>query len=244
MYQANPPLPPNQTLPTMWDLPTEDPEEPGVPDEFHIFQPQLLRETCQPPTYSIEEIFIGTDLNLYYDARHPLWYKRPDWFLVLGVSRAQQQADLRLSYVIWQEGVAPYLAIELLSPGTEAEDLGQTLRDVNQPPSKWQTYEQVLRIPYYVVFDRYQNQLQVFRLVATRYEAISLPEQRFWFAELKLGLAVWQGRYQGIEGQWLRWYDSQSNWILNADESKEREWQRAERLAERLRQLGVNSDEI
>jgi len=35
------------------------------------------------------EMFIGTDLNLYYDARHRLWQKRPDWFLVLGVSRAQ-----------------------------------------------------------------------------------------------------------------------------------------------------------
>jgi Uma2 family endonuclease len=103
----------------VYDLPSEDPEEPGLPDEFHEFQPQLLRETCQPPNYPAQAIFIGTDLNLYYDSRHPLWHKRPDWFLSLGVAKAQQQQDLRLSYLVWQEGVNPFLVIELLSPGTD-----------------------------------------------------------------------------------------------------------------------------
>jgi len=45
---------------------------------------------------------------------------------VVGVPRAQTQQDLRLSYVIWIEGVVPFLVVELLSPGTESEDLGQT----------------------------------------------------------------------------------------------------------------------
>ena len=36
------------TLPTMYDLPSEEPGEPGLPDEFHLYQPQLLRETFQP----------------------------------------------------------------------------------------------------------------------------------------------------------------------------------------------------
>jgi hypothetical protein len=40
MYQSNPPLPPKETLPTMYDLPSEDPEEPGLPDEFHLLQPE------------------------------------------------------------------------------------------------------------------------------------------------------------------------------------------------------------
>jgi Uma2 family endonuclease len=87
---------------------------------------------------------------------------------VLNKSPAQQQ--LRLSYVIWQEGTAPFLVVELLSPGTEAENLGQTSREANTPPTKWQVYEQLLRIPYYVLFDRYQNQLRVFRLIATGVE--------------------------------------------------------------------------
>ncbi|NDJ26322.1 hypothetical protein GS682_33185, partial [Nostoc sp. B(2019)] len=177
----------------MYDLPSEDPEEPGLPDEFHEFQPQLLRETCQPTTYALDQVFVGTDLNLYYDSRHPGWHKRPDWFLVLGVERARRQADLRWSYVIWQEGVDPFLVLELLSPGTEPEDLGQTLREVSHPPTKWQVYEQILRIPYYGVLDRYQNQFQLFQLVGTHYQALPLSDQRHWFDDLGLGLGVWQG---------------------------------------------------
>ena len=149
MFQIDPPPPPKEVLPTMYNLPSEDPEEPGFPDEFHDFQPQLLRETFQPPNYPLEEIFIGTDLNLYYDARNHLWYKCPDWFAVLGASRLYQERDLRLSYVVWQEGINPTVVVELLSPGTEKEDLGQTLREVNQPPIKWEVYERILRIPYY-----------------------------------------------------------------------------------------------
>jgi Uma2 family endonuclease len=129
MYQIDPPRPPQETLPTMYDLPSEDPKESGLPDEFHDFQPQLLRETFQPPNYPPDRIFVGTDLNLYYDSRHPLWYKRPDWFAVLGVERSGLQQDLRLSYVIWQESVTPFLMVELLSPGTEAEDLAWIIHE-------------------------------------------------------------------------------------------------------------------
>ena len=82
----------------MYDLPSEYPEELGLPDEFHYFQPHLLRETCQPTTYPLEKVFVGSDLNVYYDVHHPLWHKRPDWFLVLGVERARQQSDLRWGY--------------------------------------------------------------------------------------------------------------------------------------------------
>ena len=32
---------------------------------------------------------------------------------------------MRLSYVRWQERVDPLIVVELLSPGTEEEDLGQ-----------------------------------------------------------------------------------------------------------------------
>ena len=39
-------------LPTMYDLPSEDPEEPGLPDIFHGLQPQLLDETLYLPQYA------------------------------------------------------------------------------------------------------------------------------------------------------------------------------------------------
>ncbi len=76
--QTDPPRPPGEPLPTMYDLPSENPEESGLADEFHYYQPKLLRETFQPPTYPVERFFVATDLNLYYNVRHFNWYKRPD----------------------------------------------------------------------------------------------------------------------------------------------------------------------
>jgi Uma2 family endonuclease len=93
------PLPPQETLPTMYDLPSDNPEEPGLPDEFHLLQPELLRSTFRPPSYNVNRVFTGSNLNLYYNSLHPQWYKRPDWFAVLGVSRFYQETELRLSYV-------------------------------------------------------------------------------------------------------------------------------------------------
>ena len=63
MSSPQQPLPPWEVLPTMYDLPSEYPEEPGLPDEFHHFQPQLLRETCQPSTYPPSQVFVGQDAD-------------------------------------------------------------------------------------------------------------------------------------------------------------------------------------
>ncbi|MDJ0737670.1 MAG: Uma2 family endonuclease [Nostocaceae cyanobacterium] len=255
MYQTDPPLSPKETLPTMYDLKSEDPNDPGLPDEFHIYQPRLLGDTFRPPTYSQERVFVASDLNLYYDSHHTLWYKRPDWFAVVGNSRLYEEKDLRLSYVVWQEGVNPFVVVELLSPGTEKEDLGQSLRDADQPPTKWQVYEQILRVPYYIIFDRYTDTLRIFILQADRYTELSLEEPRIWMPTLELGLGLWQGSYQGIERLWLRWYDADGNWMLTPAEAEaelviqerqraEEAEAKAERLAAKLRELGIEPNEL
>lgn len=124
------------TLPTMDDLPSENPAEPGLPDDFHYWQPQLLRETFQPDPELVDQFYVATDINLYYDPIHTHRYKRPDWFVVLGTGRLGPNQELRPSYVVWQEELAPYLVVELLSPGTEAEDMGLAERKPDQPPGK------------------------------------------------------------------------------------------------------------
>jgi Uma2 family endonuclease len=255
-------LPPYTHL-TMHDLPSEDPEESGLPDEFHDFQPALLRETCQ---LQRPDFFVGVDLNLYYDPYHPLWHKRPDWFLALGVAPARTQADLRLSYVFWQEKVSPFLVVELLSPSTEDDDLGKIGQQKGQPTVKWDVYEQVLKVPFYVIYDRYENQLRVFALQDGQYQAMELTDSKFWFEQLGMGLGLWQGVYQGAEGKWLRWYDRPAapaehpadRWIPTAVEETlqanqraeqehlraERERLRAEQLAEKLRSLGIDPNQL
>ncbi len=218
-------------MPTMYDLPSEDPEDPGLPDEFHIWQPQLLSFGCQPPTYLAEQVFVASDLNLYYDPNHPQWHKRPDWFVVAGVPRLYDHKELRLSYVMWQEGVRPLVVVELLSPSTRNEDLGNTAQQPNSPPTKWQVYERILGVPYYILFDRYTDELRAFQLAGNQYQELVLAEPRVWVPELKLGLGLWSGEYRGIPRLWLRWYDEQGEWVLS---EAEQERQRAEQSEQRV----------
>ncbi|MFO1428572.1 MAG: Uma2 family endonuclease [Candidatus Competibacteraceae bacterium] len=227
---------PRATLPTMYDLPSEDPEEPGLPDEFHIYQPQLLRETFQPSTYPPEQVFVASDLNLYYSLDHTTWYKRPDWFGSLGVSRLYEGHELRLSYVVWQEQVPPYLVVELLSPGKEQEDLGRTVQEAGEPPTKWMVYEQILRVPYYVVFNRYTDDLHYFQWLQGRYREVKPPGQRLWLPEAGLGLGLWQGVYQGVERRWLRFYDAAGHWIPTPLERENQQVQQERQRADQERQ--------
>lgn len=244
MYQTDALNEPKKVLPTMYDLPSEDPEEPGLPDQYHILQPRLLEYTFNPANYSPDEVFIATDMNLYYDVRHTGWYKRPDWFAVVGVDRLYEQQDMRLSYVVWQEGINPFVVVELLSPGTEKEDLGQTLRKADNPPTKWEVYERILRVPYYIVFDRYTDQLKAFQLTGGHYRELELIESRIWMEDIGLGLGLWQGSYEGIERLWLRWYDRNRNWIATPQEIAKREKSRADKLAQKLIDMGINPEEI
>ncbi|MEM7796592.1 MAG: Uma2 family endonuclease [Cyanobacteria bacterium P01_C01_bin.118] len=235
--QSDPPRPASEILPTMYDLPSENPEESGLPDEFHDHQPELLSITLKLADYSANNYFTGKNLNLYYDVRHPNWYKRPDWFLLVGVPRLYENKDMRLSYVVWQEGVHPYVVVELLSPDTRKEDLGEVQPPLGSPPAKWAVYEQILRVPYYIAFDRYTDEFRAFKLNAGSYEILSLPEGRLWMPELKIGLGLWQGSYKQVERLWLRWYDSSGDWLPTPDEQIERERQRANCAESELAQL-------
>ncbi|MEM9543093.1 MAG: Uma2 family endonuclease [Cyanobacteria bacterium P01_E01_bin.42] len=93
------------------------------------------------------------------DREHTQWYKRPDWFLVLGARPSGNLQELRLSYVIWQERVSPFLVVELASPGTEDEDLSKSERKEEIRPTKWEVYEEILQVPYYVVCDSHLEML-------------------------------------------------------------------------------------
>ncbi|MEW6492359.1 MAG: Uma2 family endonuclease [Cyanobacteriota bacterium] len=244
LEQVDPPLSPRETLPTMYDLPSENPEEPGLPDEFHNLQPQLLSRTLRLSGYTRENCFTASDLNLYYDVNHPLWYKRPDWFLAVDVPRLYDGKDLRRSYVIWQEGKSPYVAIEFLSPGTEVEDLGRFYNEtsgvvnaesatpagnsmenapestVTKPPTKLEVYERYLRIPHYLVYSRYTQRLRYFKLDGGHYQeqSLNLENPIAWLADLEIGLGIWEGVFEHVPGYWLRWCDDAGNWFLTDTE--------------------------
>ncbi len=242
-------------LPTMYDLPSENPEDSGLPDLFHGLQPQLLDETLSLPQFAPqfveEETFQAFDLNLYYDEAHTGWYKRPDWFLVVGVSRLYQGMVTRSSYVMWEEKIPPTIVIEFLSPGTESEDLGRFANPLSakskktasksrsgkptqsKPPSKFVVYEEILKVPNYIVFDNKTKQIRFFRLVNDRYEeqTISPTNPRLWIPELNLGLGLKTTKFRGITQPWLSWCDVSGNFFSTPTEAAQAETIVAEKKA-------------
>ena len=85
-------------------------------------------------------------------------------------------------------------------------------------------------------------------------------DQRLWLPEAELGLGLWSGAYQGIERQWLRFYDAHGVWVptpvererQRTDQERQRaeqehqqaeqERQRVERLAAQLKALGIEPE--
>jgi hypothetical protein len=114
-------------------------------------------------------------------------------------------------------------------------------------------YEQILGIPWYAVFSRYTDEFRMFQLAKLpdgrqRYCEIVLPDGKMWIPDLKIGLGLWYGSYYGVERKWLRWYDRDGNWILTPAESEkqraDKEKERADNLAAKLKALGISPDDI
>ena len=106
-------------------------------------------------------------------------------------------------------------------------------------------------VPYYIIYDPRQNLrgdvLEVYELRAREY--VRRPDT--WFPNIGLGVTLWQGAFEGRHGTWLRWCDQGGEVIPTGAERAESERQRvdierqrAERLAEKLRELGVDPDRL
>ena len=78
----------------------------------------------------------------------------------------------------------------------------------------------------------------------TAYQPLDLTNQRIQIPEWNISLGVWQGSYEGIERLWLRWFDAEGLLILSAEERAEQAEERADRLAARLRELGIDPNEV
>ncbi|HMV47708.1 MAG TPA: Uma2 family endonuclease [Blastocatellia bacterium] len=168
----------------------------------------------------------------------------PDVFLGLDVVRPKYPKYK--SFYCWRMGKPPDIVIEIVS-GTDGHELD----------TKKQDYED-MRVPYYVVFDPFQflkqGVLQVFGWNRFQYE----PIEQLIFAELGLGLTFWHGVYEKSEETFLRWVDADGNLLPTGDERAAREAERAEREAERaelaieraermaarLRELGIDPEQV
>jgi hypothetical protein len=117
--------------------------------------------------------------------------------------------------------------VEFLSPGTESDDLGRFFRrspkpqPPNSPPSKFIVYEQILKVPHYVVYNKRDRQLRYFQLVNGTYQeqSVAITNPRIWLNDLDVGLAIWQGEFEGLPKYWLRWCDRRGEVFLTDTEA-------------------------
>jgi Uma2 family endonuclease len=198
---------------------------------------------------------IGQDCGIYWRETEPAekGAEAPDWFYVPNVP-PNLDGQIRRSYVLWREHIAPLIALEFASGnGDEERDslpfgnpcgerdsfasrtpLSRTDEGVVTKPGKFWVYERVMRIPYYGIYQVNNGRLEVYRLIDGYYQLLELNQRgHFPIAPLGVELGLWQGSYQNQTMLWLRWWDEEGNLLLIGDERAELERLRGEQQRER-----------
>ncbi|MFO0762288.1 MAG: Uma2 family endonuclease [Byssovorax sp.] len=205
-----------------------DSNEPEMETYLHLVQMILLLESLELFWKDRDDFFAAGNLTVYFSPRQlkSEQFRGPDFFVVLGTDRRP-----RKSWTVWEEdGRYPNVIVEILSDSTRALDRGL----------KKQIYQDVFRTPDYFWFDPETCELAGFHLVDGRYAPI-VPgaDSKLWSAQLGLFLAVHEGK--------LRFFTEQGALLPAAKEIAEQARvaeERAARLAEKLRALGVDPDAL
>ncbi len=246
-----------QCLPSSEELPDSD--ETPVDNELQDLIPSLLKLILAYLWKDRMDWFFGVGMGIYYDPDQPAIV--PDGFLSIGVDRIVNE-ELRLSYVLWEEdNVVPPFVLEVVS------------KKYRREYSTKKAFYAELGVLYYAIYSSRRKRkppLELYRLVDGEY--VPLVGNPVWLPELGLGLGRERGIHQGIEREWLYWYNEQGDRYPTPEELIEQteqqleqteqqleqteqqleqerqraaqEQQRAERLATRLRELNIDLDEI
>ena len=245
-------------LPTAEELPHSD--ETPVDNQLQNDIPNLLLSLLAEIWGNRDDWYFGVDMGIYYNPEQAAII--PDGFLAVGVKHDRGERG-RLSYVLWEEDyIRPILSLEVVSEkyNSEYED---KLRDY-----------QSLGILYYAIYNpfsgrrgRFKNRqrLEVYRLTSGKYELLEDENNRVWLPEIDRALGYEPGNHVAWYREWLYWYDASGNRYLTANEranqerlakeaaeekahqerlAKEAAEEKAQRLAERLKLLGIDPDEI
>jgi Uma2 family endonuclease len=244
------------SIPDTLSLPPALPDHTQLPDSdgtiVENFQehPQgmLLTDSLRPVLDTLHpdgQYAIGQDAGIYFRITEPALQgcKAPDWFYIPDVPPLLE-GQVRRSYVLWQELIAPLLIIEFAS-GDGSEE-----RDVTPQTGMFWVYERILRAEYYAIYEVQRASVEVFRLEHRRYHPVVANERGHYPIDaLGVELGIWPGVYQHQDLPWLRAWDQHGNLLPTGDERAEVQRQRAEaaeqraeRLAARLRELGVDPD--
>ena len=203
------PLPPEQ-WPSVEHLVIED----GKPVD-NLFHERQMRLLVQPLYESWAGPGAGrgfvamANVGLFYSVDLPPLV--PDVLLSIDVSPPKIDFEVKrnyqLAYFSWIYGKMPDVVIEIVSNRKGGETRG-----------KRQNYHR-MRIPHYVVYDPWQilsgESLQVLDWWPNEYR----PAEGNWLSEVRLGLTVWKGPYEGLESEvWLRWCNRKRELLLTGAE--------------------------
>ncbi|MEZ2229858.1 MAG: Uma2 family endonuclease [Microcoleus sp.] len=233
------------------DLITDD----GEPMESnnHRVSMNVLIQSLKYQWRDRQDFFVGGNMFVYYSINQVKNqdFKGPDFFVVLDVDGTTN----RDAWIAWEEDSRlPDVVIELMSPSTAEVDL-TTKKDI---------YERKLKTQDYFVYNpKNPSSLRGWELINRRYQSLSPNQQgRLYCESLGLWLGVWEGTIENSQGTWLRFFDGAGNLVLMRDEAEtqraelerqqkeeaiqqlEIEKQQKERLAAKLRELGIDPDEI
>ena len=221
------------------------PDNDGQPvrNSVETYQSAILTESLTPVLAALHperDYFIGQDNGIYWRRMDPplRGCKSPDWYVVEGVPHVLD-GEMRRSYVQYEELVSPLLVAEYVSgDGTEE-------RDKTPWEGKFWIYERMIQASYYVIYEPGQGAVEMFQRVGSRYRRMTANDQgRYPIPELGIELGIWQGTFSGYEISWLRAWDAQGKLLPTRDERAEQEKERAERLAAKLRELGVDPNSL
>lgn len=192
---------------------------------------------------------IGQDCGIYWRETEPpeKGAEAPDWFYVPNIP-PNIDGQIRRSYVLWREHIAPLIALEFASGnGDEERDrtpLSRTEERVVTKPGKFWVYERVMRIPYYGIYEINSGRLEVYRLIDGYYQLLELNQRgHFPITSLGVELGLWQGSYQNQTMLWLRWWDEEGNLLLIGDERAQLERLRGEQQRERAEQERLRAEQ-
>nr|WP_242021483.1 Uma2 family endonuclease [Nodosilinea sp. FACHB-141] len=197
--------------------------EPEMESSLHYAQLALLVACLEWLWRDRTDFFIGANLTVYF-SREQLKtrdFRGPEFFLV-----NQTQRRPRKSWVVWEEGGQyPDLIIELLSPATAKTD--RSLKKV--------LYQDRFRAPEYFWFSPETLEFEGYRLVGQHYDAIAPNEAGQRWSEV-LGL------FLGVQDETLRYFHSSGELVPTPEEAAAVAQERADRLAEQLKALGVEPE--
>jgi Uma2 family endonuclease len=219
---------PRLCLPSSEELPDSD--ETPVDNELQDLMPGLLKQILAQIWHDRWDWFFGVDMGIYYDPELPAVV--PDGFLSLGVERFFDE-ELRLSYVMWEEkNISPCFVLEVVS------------RKYRGEYSRKKAFYAELGVLYYAVYSskrRRKPPLEVYHLINGEY--VLLSGDPIWMPEIGLGIGRARGAYQGIEREWLYWFNEQGERYPTPEERAEQAEQRASQAQLQAEQAQLQAEQ-